>query len=339
MASFSIIIPVYKVERYLRQCLDSIVNQSYKDFEVILIDDGSPDQCGAIADEYAQRDARFRVVHQENKGVCIARKIGIQHASKPYVTWVDGDDYIGPDVLKTLNSIVEEYAPDMIAFGYRRVKDDGTVLFVRMNEMESEKLYYTSTPGFYDRMIYDRTRTFDGKRLNNPLDLGLCGKAFRRDLLTECLLDVPDEVRLGEDMAAVFNTLCKCETLYVSKMSDYYYRMNQQSISSAFDLNELQRKRVLFQYLNRSAEKIPQVNKDIYAFRHTMEHFINAVKVFDRYDDYRKYVKSQMTVDLRTVIKVAPYPKMPAKQVVLFFLLKRHWFYGYWLIFHVRKQL
>ena len=339
MASFSIIVPVYKAERYLRQCLDSIVNQTYADFEVILVDDGSPDQCGAIADEYAQKDARFKVIHQENKGVCIARKIGIQHASKPYVTWVDGDDYIGPDVLKTLNTIVEAYAPDIVAFDSKRVKDDGTILYIRKNEMPHEKLLYTSMPGFFEHMIYDTTKEHDGSKLMNPLDMGLWGKAYKREIITKSMLAVPGDVSLGEDMAAVYNALCDSKTIYVSKMDEYYYRMNESSITNVFREDELRRKQILFEYLTHSAQKIPQRNKDIYAFWHILDHFSKTARCLSSYKEYSNAAHSILTPDLCAIIARTEYPKMAAKYKVKFFMLKRHFFLGFWLIAKIKRSI
>ena len=107
MPEVSIIVPVYKVEQYLRRCLDSIQNQTFTDWECVLIDDGSPDHSGLICDEYAQRDARFRVIHQANKGVSAARNAGINMARGEWISFVDSDDYLYPDALKDLLGTVQ----------------------------------------------------------------------------------------------------------------------------------------------------------------------------------------------------------------------------------------
>ena len=88
----SVIVPIYKVENYLKKCLDSIVNQTYKNLEIILIDDGSPDNCGKICDEYAKKDERIKVIHKENEGVSIARNAGLKIASGDYIAFVDVDE-------------------------------------------------------------------------------------------------------------------------------------------------------------------------------------------------------------------------------------------------------
>ena len=94
----SVIVPVYKVEPYLRKCLDSIINQTYRNLQIILVDDGSPDNCGAICDEYASKDSRIEVIHEENGGVSAARNAGLKLAAGDYIGWVDSDDWIEPDM-------------------------------------------------------------------------------------------------------------------------------------------------------------------------------------------------------------------------------------------------
>lgn len=93
----SVIVPVYKVEKYLRACIDSILAQTFTDFELILIDDGSPDNCGAICDEYAEKDARIRVFHKENGGVSSARNLGIERSRGEWIAFVDSDDWVESD--------------------------------------------------------------------------------------------------------------------------------------------------------------------------------------------------------------------------------------------------
>lgn len=106
MSTISVIVPVYKVELYLHRCVDSILNQSFRDFELILVDDGSPDNCGAICDHYAKKDSRIQVIHQENAGVSAARNAGIEWAlensESQWISFVDSDDWIHKDYLKIL---------------------------------------------------------------------------------------------------------------------------------------------------------------------------------------------------------------------------------------------
>ena len=123
MPELSIIVPVYKVEKYLSRCLDSILKQTFREFELIIIDDGSPDQSGLIADRYAKSDKRIRIIHQENKGVSEARNVGIKYAKGTFIGFVDPDDYIEPDMYSTMLQEMKLHKADLTICGYRYVND------------------------------------------------------------------------------------------------------------------------------------------------------------------------------------------------------------------------
>ena len=108
MPIVSVIIPVYKVEKYLKQCLDSIISQSFSDFECILVDDGSPDNCPNICNQYSEKDERFRVIHQSNQGLSAARNTGIENSSGEWICFIDSDDCIHPDYISILYSTAKK---------------------------------------------------------------------------------------------------------------------------------------------------------------------------------------------------------------------------------------
>lgn len=120
----SVIIPVYKVEDYLRQCVDSVLTQSYRQLEVILVDDGSPDQSGAICEEYAARDPRVRIIHRPNGGLSAARNSGLEIATGDFITYVDSDDWLEPGVYQAvIERFLAEPELDCVGFGVRLVED------------------------------------------------------------------------------------------------------------------------------------------------------------------------------------------------------------------------
>lgn len=120
----SIIVPVYKVEPYLRKCLDSIVGQTYQNLQIILVDDGSPDNCGKICDEYAARDRRIEVIHQANGGVSAARNAGLKLADGDYIGWVDSDDWIESGMYEYLLENALKYGADIaVCSRFERYKD------------------------------------------------------------------------------------------------------------------------------------------------------------------------------------------------------------------------
>ena len=115
-SKISVIIPVYNVEPYLRQCLDSVVNQTYKNLEIIIIDDGSPDNCGAICDEYAAKDKRIQVIHKENCGLSAARNDGLARATGEWIAFVDSDDWCELDLYEKAIACAEKTDPDIVLY-------------------------------------------------------------------------------------------------------------------------------------------------------------------------------------------------------------------------------
>lgn len=126
----SVIVPVYKVERYIRRCIDSILTQTYTNLEIILVDDGSPDDCGRICDEYAVKDKRVKVIHQENGGLSAARNAGLDIATGDYIGFVDSDDYIAPDMYEKLISIIRDNSANVAMCSYSFVDEYGNIICV-----------------------------------------------------------------------------------------------------------------------------------------------------------------------------------------------------------------
>lgn len=133
----SIIVPVYKVEKYLHRCVDSLLAQAFQDFEVLLVDDGSPDRSGEICDEYAKKDSRVRVFHKENGGVSSARNIGLDNMRGEYVTFIDADDWIDIDCLEKGYSILRRYNLDILQYSYRKIsEEDESIISVHIYECD-----------------------------------------------------------------------------------------------------------------------------------------------------------------------------------------------------------
>ena len=138
MPALSIIVPVYKTEKYLPKCIDSILAQTYADFELILIDDGSPDRCGEICDEYALKDGRITVIHQENKGVSAARNAGLDIAKGEYIGFVDSDDWIEPEMYEILVTTIVSRRTDIVICGCAQRNENGELI---MFDFQSEGAY------------------------------------------------------------------------------------------------------------------------------------------------------------------------------------------------------
>ena len=139
--TISIILPIYKVENYLAKCIESLLEQTYKNIEIILVDDGSPDSCGKICDEYAAKDSRIKVIHQQNSGVAAARNAGLQEASGEYIGFVDPDDWVEPQMYERLLSRLKTANAELAVCGYNYYDETGAVDSSRLYpEKEDEVL-------------------------------------------------------------------------------------------------------------------------------------------------------------------------------------------------------
>lgn len=223
----SVIVPVYKVEKYLRHCVDSILSQTYTDFELLLIDDGSPDGCPQICDEYARLDPRVRVIHKPNGGLISARNVGILAAKGDYVCIVDGDDWALENMLQFIHETVSRspVSLDMVLFAASSVYEDH--LEATLNNVPE---------GFYDRTRLEKeiipfllTDTRKGLQVG-VIQAHTWDKAFRRELLLEHYTR-EERIRVFTDVPMTYECLLHCRNVYVCNERLYMYnKTNEDSI-------------------------------------------------------------------------------------------------------------
>lgn len=221
---FSVIVPIYNVEKYLRECVDSILSQSFSDFELVLVDDGSLDGCPAICDEYAAADSRVKVIHKQNGGLVSARKAGAEQASGEYICCVDSDDYLDKDYLAGFAGIIAEYGADIVTGGSVWVYKD-------FSEMHTPR----AGAGFYS---FEEKNTKIMPVLLEDTGLlsfnsNIWGSAIRAEIYRKVQASVDDRIRMGEDGACFKPCLFLARSLYVSDKCLYYYRQQTQSMSKA----------------------------------------------------------------------------------------------------------
>ena len=226
----SIIVPVYNVEQYLPKCVDSLIDQdlSPEEYEIILVDDGSLDCCGRICDDYAERYANVKVFHRANGGLSAARNSGIEVAQGKYVQFVDSDDYLEPDVLRTLVQKMEDDRLDVLRFNYRNVNENGEEIFPNRNPKRFVD---------YSETICDGV-TF----LNNRLGPACYAVQFmiRRDLLNYCIFK---EGVYFEDTEWTPRLLLKSSRVTSTSFIVYNYLMRTGSITKSVD--EKKKRKVL----------------------------------------------------------------------------------------------
>lgn len=242
---FSIIVTAYNEEKYIRKCVDSVLSQSFEAFELILVDDGSPDRCPEILDEYAAVDNRVTVIHKKNGGLVSARKAGLERAAGEYVLYVDGDDWLAKNALSTFyEKAVVPYRPDMIIYNMTRVYGNSTR---RIPVYVKEGLYTGKALEEYikPRMMYD-----SGKPFYHGLVFPSCGgKILRRTLLLEHFCK-DERIRMGEDNAYLFECIYYAESVFFCDDSFYMYNQeNGNSFKATYDPTRFENNQLLFRYI------------------------------------------------------------------------------------------
>lgn len=219
---FSVIVPVYGVERYLRECVDSILFQSFSDFELILVDDGSKDSCPEICDEYAEKDSRVRVIHKKNGGLVSARKAGMRQAQGEYIINIDGDDAVMPGYFEKAEEIIRKNSPDIISFAINFVSGGN----VRIDEEALEEGMHTDMRPIHEKMLM----TPDMRHMH----YFLWAKVFRKSVIEEIQLDADECISMGEDVMCVIKAYIRAKSLYVSKEAVYNCRCREDSMSRTY---------------------------------------------------------------------------------------------------------
>lgn len=215
---FSVVVPVYNVERFLPECLESIINQSFEDYELILIDDGSSDSSSQICDEYQKRDERIKVIHKTNEGVSIARQVGVATCSGKYVTFVDSDDWIDNDFLLSFYNVIKKHSPDIICCNYVDSTGKNYSLKLPSGLYKKDKII----SDIYPLLIHgDSCEYFPGM---------LWAKVFKRELYR--LYEVKDvKIVMGEDGACVRPCVYNSNSMYILNKCLYTYRINTESVT------------------------------------------------------------------------------------------------------------
>lgn len=219
----SVIVPIYKVESYLPECLDSILSSTYTELEIILIDDGSPDNCPAICDEYAQRDSRIKVLHQENQGLVAARNAGLNAASGIYVSFVDSDDAISPLMYEKMVSAIERTGADMAASGYCI---DRAQLVTQTEQQEGEDHCLTT----FDQQLAMLTIA-PSVRGFTWTSCYVWNKLYRRAKIRSAF---QPECSMCEDLDFNWKYIHSCKKIVLVQHALYMYRMNQQGITGKY---------------------------------------------------------------------------------------------------------
>ncbi len=246
----SVIVPIYNVKDYLIPCIESIINQTFTDLEIILVDDGSTDGCSEICDKYQEIDSRILVIHKENEGLVSARKAGLKAAHGSYIAYVDGDDWIEPIMYEHMYQELCRQDVDIVMCG--RYEDTGKI---------SREVFHGIPEGRYGKeelINYVYPQMIVGDDFYEWMIFpGLWDKLFRQKCVEMFQYMVDNRITMGEDAACTYPCLLNADSIYIIHQCLYHYRQTTSSMVKKVQSNEIERERfcVLYQSMNKCFER------------------------------------------------------------------------------------
>lgn len=246
----SIIVPVYNTAEYLPKCLDSILAQTVSSFELVIVDDGSTDESGAICDRYAADDSRIRVIHQKNMGLVKSRKVGFEASIGEWILFVDSDDWIASNMLESMTRAAEHNSVDVVTSGAIVVGEFSQ--FEKFDALQ-EGLYVGGKLECLKNHLFETDDFFSFEML--PY---LCNKLWRRTALRESLFAADEVVTVGEDVTIGFPAILSARSVYVMQEAFYYYRQGEQSMlrGSRDEEREYANAKRMCQFLHRRFDEL-----------------------------------------------------------------------------------
>ena len=242
VTKISVIVPIYKVEKYLKECLESILYQSYDNFELILVNDGSPDRSGEICDEYAIKDSRIKVFHKENRGVSAARNLGIKEARGEWLCFIDADDWVDPDYLQNF-IVLFSWEEDFVIQGYVKNADEQIV---------SGSGFVSKFENFLEFFMYSEKNNL----FNSP-----CFKLFRKDIVDGHNVRFDENFSLGEDHIFTLEYIRFVSKFSVSFERGYHYRISNEGNSLTQKLIDIEKFKQYVLINHNLREEVLKLNK------------------------------------------------------------------------------
>ena len=319
----SIIVPVYNVENYIDDCIKSLVKQSYKNIEVLLIDDGSTDQSSNKCDSWGKEDSRIRVFHQNNAGLSAARNLGLKNMKGKYVTFVDSDDLVEPNMIKHLLEGIERYNADTCIGGYKRITDTKRILYVNAYE-KKEYVDKEVTNELLPRLIGGLPDKHDS------IKMAVWNVLFSRNLIVNNELKfVSEREIMSEDIIWDINYFVNSKKVCVVDTTEYLYRVRQGSLSIQikYDTDRLQKIKKLY-FLEKRLIKDNGIKGNAIIrlqkvfFINLTSCFVQDVKFYSGKPRKRKLLKIVNDNVVKQICNEYPIAQLKIKQKIFVMLIK-----------------
>ena len=252
----SIIVPIYNVEKYLDRCMQSLINQTLQDIEIIMVDDGSPDNCPRMCDEYAAKDKRIKVIHKQNAGLGMARNSGLEIATGEYVTFVDSDDFIDLKTCEVIYKKAMENDLDICYYEHCRYTTNGKIIYKPICDRE---LYFTTKEevNYFLLNIIGLSPTSNTLGLKKKFSMSVCMAFYKLDKLQSSgVRFVSERTIAAEDLVFHIDYLPMVHRIAYTPQMLYYYYVNINSISTTWHSNQYDKMILLLAYVKKKLESL-----------------------------------------------------------------------------------
>lgn len=305
----SIVVPIYNVEKYLKKCVDSLISQTYKDIEIILVDDGSPDNCKKICDEYKIQDERIKVIHKKNGGLSDARNKGTEVATGEYILYVDADDFVEKTACEELAKIINKFNPDIICFNCNKINDKGE------NMIQNSSIYR------YDNTKKTKVLTFEEAMIDNLYRKSIRYEAWSKIYKREIVIKEKfPEGMLAEDFATFYKFLRKAKKIIYYDRCLYNYVVREGSIMSEkkvklyVDIYKTEHDiYMIFNTICKSQKEKEQLEK---------RHFNNLSKIYAKLYKTSDEQYKKIELDVRNDMNKIKFKLLKNKEKILYIIFR-----------------
>lgn len=327
MPKVSIIIPIYNVDLYLEKCLESCCNQTFKDIEIICINDGSTDMSKKIVDKYAKKDKRIIGIHKENEGVISARNAGLNMAKGEYIFLLDGDDNIPTDCIESLNDIANKFNADIALGTINLVDDKGNII----NWLDTQKTEVITNEEIFTNIMHTSFKS-------------LCGKLIRKDLFNKIKI-APEKLKIGEDLVILFQiAIISKISAYTKNITYNYVQHGNSVINNSLKHKEINPElismikffiKILYEYKLNSESAALLKRQIIFGISRFVfvEQGYGIYKNFIKNIIYKHYIRDKYTIKL-----TKEYSKPYAYSIFLIYFLPKLWSFLYKLYLSTKQK-
>ena len=341
MDLISVIVPVYNVEKYLKRCLDSILDQSYDNIEVVLVDDGSTDQSGSICDEYSSKFENVRTIHKENGGLGSARNTGMKHMSGKYLTFVDSDDSISREHIHNLYSSLIQHRADACYGGHTKVLRKKRIVYPN---------YYSGRCFTDDDIRRSVIPCLCGQTgsYGDSIEMSVCMAMYSTDIIwSNNLRFVSEREFVSEDMIFNFAYLCHAKRICVSHDVGYYYFFNKESLSHAYLADRFEKSRIMKHEVSKMTKGIGVYelceqrikNQFVISARVCLQAEVNAWRKNGAQKAFKKFKKYIDDIELQETVNSYDQSNVRIQARLLNYLIKHKMYRILWIVMSARSIL